>query len=140
MTEPAVSPLVEVVDPASGRSLQAWVHMVGSDVIVAVGGGDRPHVGCVVLAVPTPGRSGTGYSPSVSVLTIPPHKEEPIARAVAEEICRRHGRVATVTAGVHEDDIDREAIETYLRLGGELADAVARRVGESPPTLQYRQA
>lgn len=115
--------LIEVVDQASGRVLTAWVYELGDDVVVAVGGGDRPHVGCVVLAVPTPGR-GPGFSPSVSVLTIPPHKEEPIARAVAERVCSRLGRVAVVTAGVHEDGIERDGIETYLRLGEELAEAV----------------
>jgi len=116
--------VVRVVDEAGGRELTAWVHEVGDDVVVAVGGGDRPHVGCVVLAVPTPGRGPTGFSPTSSVLTIPPHKEEPIARAVAERVCARLGRVAVVTAGVHEDGLDRAGIETFLRLGTELADAV----------------
>lgn len=129
--------LIEVVDEASGRVLTAWVHEPGDDVVVAVGGGDRPHVGCVVLAVPTPGRGATGFSPSVSVLTIPPHKEEPIARAVAELVCSRVGRVTVVTAGVHEDGIDREGIETYLRLGEELAEAVVRSLAErARPPLQ----
>ena len=118
------SGLIEVVDGGGGRSLTARVCEIGDDVVVAVGGGDRPHVGCVVLAVPTPGRGPTGFSPSTSVLTIPPHKEEPIARAVAECVCRRLGRVTVVTAGVHEDEIDRDGIMTYLRLGEELADAV----------------
>ena len=129
---------VRVVDAASGRSLTAWVREVGDDVVVAVGGGDRPHVGCVVLAVPTPGRGASGFAPSCSVLTIPPHKEEPIARAVAECVCRRLGRVTVVTAGVHEDEIDRDGIMTYLSLGEELAEAVAENLAEEPqPPLQY---
>jgi hypothetical protein len=112
-------------DPESGRRLTARVHELDTDVVVVVGGGDRPHVGCVVLAVPNPGRGASGSSPTVSLLTIPPHKEEPIARVVAETVCGRLGRVTAVTAGVHEDGIDRDGIECYLRLGGELAAAVA---------------
>ena len=108
--------------------MTAWVWEVGSDVVIAVGGGDRPHVGCVVLAVPSPKRGGDGFAASSSVVTIPPHKEEPIARIVAETVCAVHGRVTVVTAGVHEDEIDREGIETYLRLGGELAELVARHL------------
>lgn len=104
--------------------LTAWVREVGEDVVVAVSGGDRPHVGCVVLAVPTPGRGESGFSATCSLLTIPPHKEEPIARTIAELVCSRLGRVAVVTAGVHEDGLDRVGIETYLRLGSELAEAV----------------
>jgi hypothetical protein len=116
---------VQVEDPPSGRVLTAWVQEIGEDVVVAVGGGEKPHVGCVVLAVPgRPRSTGSGFTPSTSVLTIPPHKEEPIARAVAEGVCGRLGRVTVVTAGVHEDGIDRDGIHTYLRLGAELAEAV----------------
>lgn len=64
------------------------------------------------------------------MLTIPPHKEEPIARSVAEGICRRQGRVTVVTAGVHDDGIDRAGIEVYLRLGDELAEAVIGHLEE----------
>ena len=133
MNEDTVS--VRVVDSDSGRALTAWVREVGDDVVVAVGGGDRPHVGCVVLAVPMPGRGASGFAPSSSVLTIPPHKEEPIARAVAECVCRRLGRVAVVTAGIHEDDIDREGIVTFLRLGEELAEAVTRALSRDDDTV-----
>lgn len=118
--------MVSVTDAASGKRLTAWVRRMGDDVVIAVGGGDRHHVGCVVLAVPDRGRS----TPTVSLLTVPQHKEEPIARAIAETVCRRLGAVTVVTAGVHEDGIDRDGIEIFLRLGGELARAVAAAVGE----------
>jgi hypothetical protein len=119
---------VTVESEGDGRALTARVIEAGDDVVVVVTGGDRPHVGCVVLAVPTAGRGAAGFAPTVSVLTIPPHKEEPIARGVAEAVCGELGRVVTVTAGVHEDGIDREGIETYLRLGRELAAAVVDRL------------
>jgi len=119
-----------VEDPDTGMTLEAWVRVVGEDVVVAVGGGERPHVGCVVLAQPgRPKRSAPGWSPSTSVLTIPPHKEEPIARAVAERLAAGCGRVAVVTAGVHDDGLDRAGIDVYLRLGERLAEAVAEAVG-----------
>ncbi len=115
--------ICRVEDPSSGRYLEARAAIVGDDVVVAIGGGERPHVGCVVLAQPHPARGGaTKWSASCSVLTIPPHKEEPIARGVAERLAASLGRVAVVTAGVHDDDIDAEGIATYLRLGKELAE------------------
>jgi hypothetical protein len=99
------------------------VEIVGEDVVVAVGGGERPHVGCVVLAQPCRSKiRPDGWSATCSVLTIPPHKEEAIARAVATRISETLGKVAVVTAGVHDDDIDAEGIATYLRLGDELAE------------------
>lgn len=112
--------------------MTAWIRLVGEDVVVVVGGGERPHVGCVVLAQPHPSpRSDDGWSASCSVLTISPHKEEPIARAVATRVAAVCGRVAVVTAGVHDDNLDRAGIEVYLKLGERLAGVVADAVG--PP-------
>ncbi len=120
------SSVCRVEDPPSRRYLEARVEIVGEDVVVAVGGGERPHVGCVVLAQPDRRKTSGGvWSASCSVLTIPPHKEEPIARAVAARISETLGRVAVVTAGVHDDEIDAEGIATYLRLGDELAAKLA---------------
>jgi hypothetical protein len=56
------------------------------------------------------------------VLTIPSHKEEPIARGVATRVAEALGRVIVVTAGVHDDSLDAEGIAVYLRLGEELAN------------------
>lgn len=123
---------LEVTVRDGSRRLGAMVVEVGDDVVVAVGGGERPHVGCVVAAVPSVRRDGSGFDASVSLLTILPHKEEPIARAVAEAVCTGLGRVAVVTAGVHEDGLDRAGIDTYLRLGRELAAAVVERLCRAP--------
>ena len=102
---------------------------MGEDLVVAVGGGERPHVGCVVLAQPLPSKvPGKRWSPSCSVLTIPPHKEEPIARGIAARLAETLGRVAVVTAGVHDDNLDAEGIACYLRLGRELEEELARRL------------
>jgi hypothetical protein len=59
------------------------------------------------------------------VLTIPPHKEEPIARSVALRVVEATGRVVVTTAGVHDDHLDRAGIKAYLKLGDRLGDAVA---------------
>jgi hypothetical protein len=62
------------------------------------------------------------------VLTIPPHKEEPIARTVATRIAEACGRVTVATAGVHENNIDAKGIATYLRLGEELAEKLVEHL------------
>lgn len=116
---------VWVEDPESGRRIGAWVTSVGEDLVVAVGGGQKPHVGCVVLAQPSPLKTEAGgRTASCSVLTIPPHKEEPIARGVAKRIAEEIGRVTVVTAGIHDDNLDAEGIAIYLRLGKDLAEAI----------------
>jgi hypothetical protein len=63
------------------------------------------------------------------VLTIPPHKEEPIARAVAAALAAALDRVAVVTAGVHDDNLDAAGVADYLRLGEELASRLVAELG-----------
>ncbi len=122
-----VERMVTVTDPESRKTLTAWIRPVGEDLVVVVGGGERPHVGCVVLAIPVPSRSHpNAWSASCSVLTIPPHKEEPIARGVASRLASAVGKVTVVTAGVHDDKLDHSGVEVYLKLGDRLAEDVAR--------------
>ena len=124
------SSVCRVEDSPTGRSLEARVQEVGEDLVVAVGGGERPHVGSVVLAQPTPSKSpGKTWTASCSVLTIPPHKEEPIARGIATRLTEALGRVTVVTAGVHDDGLDADGVACYLRLGRDLGEELTRRLG-----------
>ena len=122
---------VWVEDGESGQRIGASITSVGEDLVVAVGGGEKPHVGCVVLAQPQPAKTKSGeWSASCSVLTIPPHKEEPIARGIASQLVEAFGRVTVVTAGIHDDNLDAEGIAVYLRLGEELANELVKRLTE----------
>jgi len=98
--EVLVKSLVSRVEDAPSRTfLEARVEIVGEDVVVAVGGGERPHVGCVVTAQPCRSNSRPGeWTASCSVLTIPPHKEEPIARTVATRIVESIGAGPSTTS------------------------------------------
>jgi hypothetical protein len=123
------SSVCRVEDAPTRRHLEARVQEMGADLVVAVGGGERPHVGSVVLAQPVPSkREGKAWSASCSVLTIPPHKEEPIARGIAARLAAALGRVAVVTAGVHDDNLDADGVACYLRLSEELGEELARRL------------
>jgi hypothetical protein len=128
---------VTVTDRVTGASITAWIRRAGSDVVAVVGGGERPHVGVVVVAQPYPSRRRPGrWSASSSVVTIPPHKEEPVARGLAERLVAATGGVVVVTAGVHDDGLGPEGISTYLELAERLQERVAERVrdawGEPP--------
>jgi hypothetical protein len=127
----ARSRTVIVEDVDSGRRLTARCHRVGEDWVVVIGGGEQPHIGCAVLAVPYPSKRTTGrWSASCSVLTVLRHKEEPIARRVAQSVAESTGRTIIATAGVHDDALDRSGIECYLRLGERLAHEVVTALSE----------
>lgn len=128
-----VSSSLSVEEPKTSQRLWAELQVVGDDLVIAVGGGERPHVGCVVLAQPRASAAHSGgWSASCSVLTIPPHKEEPIARGIATRLAEEFGRVTVVTAGVHDDDLGPAGIAVYLRLGAELAEKLVEHLAELP--------
>ncbi len=112
----------QTLDPATGRSIHANVTRAGEDIVIVVTGGCTPHVGTVVLAQP----NGSGCSgASCSVITIPPHKEEAVARPIAEAVCKTSGQVTVVTAGIHEDRLDAEGVRIYLELALKMAAELA---------------
>ncbi len=115
----------QTLDPATGRSIHAEVTLAGDDIVIVVTGGSRPHVGSVVLAQPSD--QGRG-AVSCSVLTIPPHKEEAVARPIAEAVCKTSAQVTVVTAGIHEDRLDAEGVRIYLDLAEKMAAELAERL------------
>jgi len=102
---------------SGGRRLVAWVRRVGPDLVVVLEGGEVPHVGCVVLAQARASTAcGDRRSVTSSVLTLPPHKEEVVARSVAEALARELGGVVVASAGIHEEGLDAQGIEAWLQL------------------------
>ncbi len=129
---PGAEPLVVEVR-RGGRILRAEVSRQGRDLVVAVGGGERPHVGCVVLARPRPSTADPGRtSATVSVLAIPPHKEEAIARPLAEALAVATGGTVVVSAGVHEEGLDAGGVAAWLRLARELERRLLEALRRAP--------
>ena len=95
---------------------------VGEDIAAVLYGGERPHIGCTVLAVPRPSLTGDGnLSCTSSVINITGHKDEQICRYTAEKLCKSYGVTVTCTGGFHVDNITEaqlkeitEAIESIF--------------------------
>ncbi len=111
------------------HELWASITAAGEDLVVVVGGGERPHVGCVALAQPGTSTPGGGRrSSTVSVLAIPPHKEGAMASEMAARLARELGVVVVVSAGVHIDGLDAEGIRAYGELARRLTGALLARL------------
>jgi hypothetical protein len=103
--------------------LAATACRAGDDLAVTVTGGDLPHLGCVVIARPHPAQDDPGRtSVTSSIFAFPPHREEALARPLAERLARRLGGTVVVAAGVHIDGLDEQGIANVLELGDRLAD------------------
>lgn len=125
-TEPA--PLV--LARARGRvALRLTCVAMGRDLAVTLAGGDRPHIGAVAVSQPRPSlREGGPRSASTSVITLPAHKEDDLARAVAARFAAALDAVVTVACGIHMDDIRPEEFRDVQELSEELAEEALARL------------
>lgn len=71
-------------------------------IIINLLGGERPHLGAMVLSIPRPGLADPGkVSCTTSVIPLLGHKDDEAARPVAEMIARATGHPVSVAAGIH---------------------------------------
>jgi gallate decarboxylase subunit D len=87
----------------------------GKDLVVAVQGGTRHHIGATALAVPRPSLADPSMvSSSASVLCVVGHKEDELARGVALRLSAALACTVTVVAGLHVDDATGDDIRLLL--------------------------
>ncbi len=95
--------------------LTAGVKVIGSDVLVAIYGGEKPHIGAVAMAQPRPGLRDPGITKSTaSVFCFLSHKEDGLVKAASESISSRFNTNVVVTAGIHWDDLSEEGIKKVM--------------------------
>jgi len=96
--------------------LTASVTKVGQDVIVAIFGGERPHIGAVALADPRPSlRNPETTSATASVLCLTGHKEDAIVKSASERLAAAANRPVVVTAGMHWDNLRESDLNQIMK-------------------------
>ncbi|MFH1059796.1 MAG: hypothetical protein V1797_14110 [Pseudomonadota bacterium] len=91
--------------------LSARWQWCGADLLVAVEGGDKPHIGAVAMATPRPSLADPGRtSATASVFCYPGHKEDGLAKTLAEALAAALNTRVVVTAGAHWDGLDAAGI------------------------------
>jgi gallate decarboxylase subunit D len=104
----------------------AMVVLCGADMVIIVGGGERPHIGAL----------GASISPSVYTLdavakfsnprliTFPNHKEGEIVRNAVTRLSDRLKRNVVVTAGLHITNASNDDIQLLVDNFNELVDSI----------------
>lgn len=101
----------------SYTSLNITLTKVGDDYHILLQGGDRPHIGCTVLAIPRPSLTGNGeMSCTASVLNVTGHKDEYVCRLLAENLCTKTGATVVCTGGFHMDGITKEQMAELMMI------------------------
>ena len=107
---------VEYTKTIAGIPIEVCEKEIGEDLVITLSGGEKPHIGCVVQAVPRLSLSGDGsVSVTSSVMNLTGHKDEFLCRRLAEKRCRETGKVVVCTGGVHMDYITKEQIEELIK-------------------------
>lgn len=98
---------------------RVWAEVVraGEDLVIYMGGGERPHIGSISLS------SAEGAPISAS---LPGHKDYVVSNRAAERVSRETGRACVVVAGLHVDGAERPDIDLLLANAERCLDTLIR--------------
>ncbi len=107
-----------------------WCDIIpmGADYTLAVYGGQKPHVGSVVMAAARPSLTGEGISATSSVLNGLGHKDEAVARLFAEKVAETQNCTAVCACGIHVDDMTPAQIDEVEESAGRLLERVLAEI------------
>ena len=99
---------------AGRHAVTAEAAFIGRDVMAALHGGERPHVGAVALASPC--TSGdTDVRAYASVISAPGHRDDVLAHRLSLAMSRELGRTVCMAAGIHVGNATGEDIRQLVR-------------------------
>lgn len=108
--------------------VEAQVTLIGSDLLVVLYGGSKPHIGSVAVALPRPSlRDKKQMSSTSSVYNFLGHKDYVIAQRVAELLSSRLNKNVVVVAGIHIDRISKKGIAKVIENCDKLAQKICLR-------------
>jgi predicted nucleotide-binding protein len=114
--------------------LEANVRLIGNDLLVAIWGGEKPHIGAVSVAQARPSLKDPNVtSATASVFCFVGHKEDELAKAASEILAAALNTQVVVTAGIHWDNMSKEGIQKVIRNSEILVDLILEKVASSYP-------
>jgi len=118
------------IEISKGRfEIHGLIQEVGQDLLVAIWGGTRPHIGAVGIAAPrTSLRDPKRWSATSSNFTFLGHKEDTIVKQVSEKLAAQLKRNVVVTAGIHWDNIASKEINVIQNLVKKMTNQVLKKM------------
>ena len=110
-------------------NLSAHVRLIGDDMLVAIWGGEKPHIGAVAAAQSSPSlKDPKVMSTTASVLCYSGHKEDELAKFAAKKLAAALDTKVVVTAGIHWDNLSAEGIQKVNRSSEVLVTTIQKRI------------
>lgn len=107
---------MEVKTKKDDIKLQASVLHVGSDLLIVVSGGDKPHIGASVLA----------NESQVKSISFKFHKDDIALRVIANELKKYTKKNICVIGGIHVKNITKKQIDHVLKMSKKLAKKIIK--------------
>jgi len=92
----------------SGRGkFKVWLqrHDIGDDIVFFLGGGERAHIGGVVIAEP---------DRKVQSIRLTGHFDDIVLQPIAEAACKKYKRKVVAIGGVHVDNATKKEINLLV--------------------------
>jgi len=119
-----------IIDTHEGEyDISASVRLIGPDVLVAIWGGEKPHIGAVAMSQPRPSLKDPAVTSSTaSVFAYVGHKEDELAKAAAEILAATLKTNVVVTAGIHWDNLPPEGIQRVIKNSNLLVEMILEKI------------
>jgi len=92
----------------SGRGkYKVWLqrHDIGDDLVFFLGGGERSHIGGLVIAEP---------GKKVKVIRLSGHYDDIVLQPIAEAACKKYKKKVVAVGGVHVDNATKQQIDILV--------------------------
>ena len=122
-----ITVLINIKVENSNFAIESKVITVGKDIVIIVGGGSH-HIGAVGVSFPTVSIITGKNTVTTSVITLPSHKDDLVAKNISEKVSRNLNKKVTVIAGIHFDALSRNDIKNILKICDELADKIIKHI------------
>ena len=95
-----------MITSGEGR-YRVWlkVEILGEDRLYILGGGEKPHIGGMVIKEP---------GKEASILRLGTHYDYQVLQPIAEEACRKYKVTAAAVGGIHIDNASKEEIQIIV--------------------------
>lgn len=101
---------------------RVWADSIpaGDELVVFIGGGEKPHIGSVSISEKT----GNTFS-----FSVPEHKDYIVANDAARRISEVTGRRCLVVVGIHIQNASKLEIKKFLENSGKCVDKLVEKIG-----------
>lgn len=98
--------------------------LVGQDLCIIISGGDVPHIGCVTLSICGGSMHSNINSCTTSVLNLSGHKDDKVAKYIADKVSPILNRNVVIIGGMHVDNIEPKEIDFILSSSDKIAERI----------------